>query len=222
VDAGVSELVSGVVTEVQGAVGHSADVAPAQNTLRGGVHAVMGGVDLIGAGGVTLLDGLNQLNAGASQLDAGAGKLSSGATTLADGTTQLSDGANTLATGLGDAAAGSGLLAAGLTKASDGAQALPAGAEKLSVEGTSKLVDAGISTASDYGLKYATIVAGADRAKTEAMAYGAPLNAAGTTAYSLEISGASTDPGASMARGLGALVLFGLGVGLILFRRRTV
>lgn len=152
----------------------------------------MGGVDLIGAGAVTLLDGLDQLSAGASKLEAGTGQLSSGATQLSDGTTQLSDGANTLATGLGDAAAGSGLLAAG------------------------------ISTATDYGLKYAVIVAGADRARTEAMAYGAPVDATGTTAYSLEISGASADVGMSMGRLLGALTLFGLGAGLILFRRRSV
>jgi putative membrane protein len=92
----------------------------------------------------------------------------------------------------------------------------------LSVEGTSKLVEAGITTASDYGLKYATIVAGAERAKTEAMAYGAPLNATGTTAYSMEISGASGDGGTNLRRGIGALVLFGLGAALILFRRRTV
>jgi len=174
VDAGVSQLVSGVVTQVQGAVGKSTDVAPAQNTLRGGVHAVMGGVDLIGAGGLALLDGLNQLNAGAGTLKAGTGELdtgvqklasgagqlytgvgqlSSGANQLSDGTTQLSDGANKLAAGLGDAATGSEQLAAGLITAADGGAALPAGATKLSVEGTSKLVESGKSTASDYGLK---------------------------------------------------------------------
>jgi X-X-X-Leu-X-X-Gly heptad repeat protein len=242
-DAGVTQLVNGVVTQVQGAVGQTADVAPAQKTLRGGVHAVMGGVDLIGEGGLTLLDGLDRLNtgagtlktgtgdlvtgadklaSGADQLYVGLGKLSSGATQLSDGTAQLSTGASTLATGLGAAATGSGQLADGLTKASDGGEALPAGATKLSKEGTSKLVDAGISTASDYGLKYATIVAGADRVNTEAMAFGTPANAVGNTAYSLEISGANDDGGASLRRGLGALLLFGAGAGLLLYRRRTV
>jgi putative membrane protein len=243
VDAGVSELVSGVVAQVQGGIGKAADVAPDQNTLRGGTHAVMGGIDLIAEGGLTLLDGLGKLDAGAGQLKAGTGelvkgtaklapgasqlyvglgKLSSGATTLSDGTVQLSDGADKLASGLGDAATGSGQLADGLATAADGGKALPEGAARLSAEGTSKLVEAGKSTASDYGLKYAVIVAGAERAKTEGMAYGAPADAAGATAYSLEISGANADGGTNMGRGAGALALFGSGAGLVLFRRRLV
>ena len=66
------------------------------------------------------------------------------------------------------------------------------------------------------------LVAGAERAKTVAMAYGAPAGAAGTTAYSLEISGANGDGGTNVGRGLGALALFGAGGGLALFRRRLV
>jgi putative membrane protein len=243
VDAGVTQLVSGVVAQVQGGVGRQADVAPDQNSLRGGVHAVMGGIDLIGEGGLTLLDGLDQLGAGAGQLkagtgelasgtdklstgadqlDTGVGKLSSGSSKLSDGTVQLSDGAQELAAGLGDAATGSGQLSDGLVKAADGGKALPEGATRLSAEGTSKLIVAGKSTATDYGLKYAVIVAGAERARTESMAYGAPADAAGATAYSLEISGANGDGGASMGRGAGALALFGSGAGLVMFRRRIV
>lgn len=243
VDRGVSQLVSGVEAQVQGGIGEAADVAPDQKTLRGGTHAVMGGIDLIAEGGLTLLDGLDRLSAGAgrltagtgalvtgtnklapgaSQLYVGLGKISSGATQLSDGTVQLSDGADKLAAGLGDAATGSGTLADGLVKAADGGKALPAGASKLSAEGTSKLVAAGRSTAADYGLKYAVIVAGAERAQTEGMAYGAPADAAGATAYSLEISGANGDGGTSMGRGVGALALFGTGAGLVMFRRRIV
>jgi putative membrane protein len=243
VDGGVSQLVSGVVSQVQGGIGQTADVAPAQNTLRGGVHAVMGGIDQISAGGLTLLDGLNQLNTGAGdlktgtgqlvtganklavgagQLDTGLGQLSNGASLLNGGSVQLFDGANKLAAGLGDAATGSGQLADGLTTAVDSGKALPEGAAKLSAEGTSKLVEAGKSTASDYGLKYAVMVAGADRAKTEAMAYGAPADAAGATAYSLEISGANGDGGTDVGRGVGALALFGAGGGLVFFRRRFI
>ena len=243
VDGGVSQLVSGVVGQVSDAVGLKTDVAPAQNTLRGGVHAVMGGIDQISAGGLTLLDGLNQLNTGAGalktgtgqlvtganklavgagQLDTGLGQLSSGASLLSGGTTQLFDGANKLAAGLGAAATGSGQLADGLTKAVDGGKALPAGAARLSAEGTSKLVEAGKSTASAYGLKYAVMVAGANRAKTEAMAYGAPADAAGATAYSLDISGANPDGDTSVGRGVGALALFGAGGGLVFLRRRFV
>ncbi len=207
-DDGVGQLVSGVVASVKVAVGQKADVAPKQGTLRGGVHAVMGGIDLIGEGGLTLLDGLDQLNAGAGR--------------LSDGAVQLSDGANKLAAGLGSAATGSGQLADGLVKAVDGGEALPEGAGRLSAEGTSKLVAAGKSTAADYGLKYAVLVAGAERAKTQGMAYGAPAGAAGSTAYSLEISGANGDGGTDVGRGVGALALFGAGSGLLLFRRRLV
>ena len=243
VDGGVSQLVSGVVAQVQGGIGKAADVAPAQKTLRGGTHAVMGGIDLIAEGGLTLLDGLDQLDAGAGQLKAGTGevatgagklapgasqlsdglgKLSAGANQLSDGTVQLSDGADKFAAGLGDAATGSGTLADGLVTAAEGGEALPAGASRLSAEGTSKLVVAGKSTAADYGLKYAVIAAGAQRAKTEGMAYGAPADAAGATAYSLEISGANGDGGRSLGRGAGALALFGSGAGLVMFRRRIV
>ena len=52
------------------------------------------------------------------------------------------------------------------------------------------------------------------------MAYGAPANAVGTTAYSLEISGANGNGGRSLGRGVGALALFGAGGGLVMFRRR--
>ena len=107
-------------------------------------------------------------------------------------------------------------------KAADGGKALPAGAARLSAEGTSKLVAAGKSTASDYGLKYALLVAGAERAKTGSMAYGAPADAIGLTAYSLEISGANGNGGTSIGRGVGALALFGAGGGLAFFRRRLV
>jgi len=271
VDGAVSQLVDGVVASVQGAVGQAADVAPAQSTLRGGVHAVMDGIDLISEGGLTLVAGLNQLDAGASrlkagtgelklgagqlkagtgelklgsgqlddgtgelgagakelaagagELDTGLGKVSSGATKLSDGTLRLSDGSKELASGLGEATAGSGKLSDGLAKATEKGKALPDGATRLSAEGTSKLGEAGKATASEFGLKYAVIAAGAERAKTEAMAYGAPANASGTTAYSLEISGANGDGGTSLNRGLGALALFGAGGGLVLFRRRFV
>ena len=131
-----------------------------------------------------------------SQLDSGAG--------------QLRDGAGQLADGLGEAADGSGKIAEGLGKAADGAPKLEDGAQRLSDEGTKKLVEAGKSTAADYGQKYALIEAGAQRAKTEGMAYGAPADAAGTTAYSFELAGMSGEGGRNMGRTAGAAAIFGL------------
>ncbi len=177
----------------------------------------MGGIDLIGEGGVTLIDGLGQLSdgadqlaagsgdlaAGAGQLDSGLGDLAAGAGQLDDGASQLKDGAGKLADGLGDAADGSGKIADGLDKAAGGAPKLQDGAQRLSDEGTKKLIEAGRSTAVDYGQKYALIEAGAKRAKAEGMAYGAPANAAGNTAYSYELAGMSGEGSRNMGRTAG-------------------
>jgi putative membrane protein len=96
----------------------------------------------------------------------------------------------------------------------------PAGASRLSAEGTTKLVEAGKATASDHGLKYAVISAGAQRATTEGMAFGAPDNAAGSTAYSLELAGLTGEGGRNVGRGAAALALFGLGGAASVLRRR--
>ena len=213
---GVDTLVQSIADTLSGYLSDASDGAA---QVADGADQVAGGAGQVAGGAGALSAGADTLAAGAGQLDTGLGKLSSGANLLSGGTVQLFDGANTLAAGLGDAATGSGQLADGLAKAAVGGKALPAGASKLSAEGTSKLVEAGKATASDYGLKYALIVAGAERAKAEGMAYGAPAGATGATAYSLEISGANGDGGTNVGRGVGALALFGAGGGLALYRR---
>ena len=60
----------------------------------------------------------------------------------------------------------------------------------MSKEGTSKLVEAGDETAMDYGLKYALIAAGAERAGG-APPYGSPEGATALTAYTYELAGAN-------------------------------
>jgi X-X-X-Leu-X-X-Gly heptad repeat protein len=250
-DAGVTKLVDGVVTKVQGGVGTATDLpAGDKTTLRGGIHGLQGGVDLIGAGGVTLIDGLYQLGDGAAQLKDGTGQLADGTKDLRAGAGQLADGADQLdsglgdlstgadqldagagdlrtgadqlSSGLGDAADGSSQLSDGLKQAAGGAPKLKDGAQKLSDEGTKKLVAAGKSTAADYGQKYALIVAGAERAKTEGMAYGAPADAVGNTAYSYELAGADGEGGRNVGRGLGAVAAFGLAGGAAFLRRRFI
>ena len=191
--------------------------------LLPGLAQLQAGVDKLSTGSASardavatlILPGVDSLVAGITDAVTGSQKLSAGALLATSGSRDL-------AAGIVKAGAGAGQLADGLVTAAAGGKALPEGASQLSAEGTSKIVEAGKSTASDYGLKYALIVAGAERAKTEAMAYGAPANAAGTTAYSLEISGANSDGGRSLGRGVGALALFGAGSGLALFRRRLV
>lgn len=218
-DAGVTQLVNGVVTQVQGAVGQAGDTA-ADHTLRGGTAGLADGVDQISAGGQTLITRLTQLGAGAGQVadgnaalasglgtlssgaaqvasgadavDAGAGKAAAGATlvadgagaaatggaALADGNQQVASGADQLSSGLQTAADGSGRLADGLRTAAGSAPALRDGAQQLSTQGSTALVAAGKKTSADYGEKYAVIVAGADLAKTDGMAYGLPTGVA--------------------------------------------
>lgn len=238
ISAGVGQLLNTLASSVAAGVGTPTS---GQDTLRGGVAALQGGVDQIAAGGNALLAGLTQLGAGADQvaagngdllaglkqLSAGAGQLAagtgdakSGAGQLADGNRQIAQGAKDLASGLNDAAVGSGKLADGLETAAGSAPQLKDGAQRLSDEGTKKLVEAGKSTAADYGEKYALIVAGAERAKSEGMAYGAPEGAAGVTAYSLELAGENGEGGRNLGRGLGALVVLGLGTAAAGFVRR--
>jgi putative membrane protein len=256
VDGGVSLLVDGVVTKVQGGIGGTKDTAK-DKTLRGGMNDLQTGVDLLGVGGLDLLDAVDQLTVGADQVHGGtsllasknaelatgaaklakgsgdvatgAGKLDNGLGDLADGTGQLDDGAGKLADGAGrlsdglaDAASGTSKLAAGLTDAAAGAPALKDGAQRLSDEGTKKLVAAGKQTAADYGQKYALIEMGARRAKAEGMAYGAPQGAIGATAYSLELAGVDGAGSANLGRAAAAAGVFGLAGGTVLLRRRLL
>ncbi|GAA2478004.1 hypothetical protein [Terrabacter carboxydivorans] len=256
VDGGVSQLVDGVVTKVQGGIGTPKDHA-GDLTLRGGVNDLQSGVDLLGLGGLDLLDAIDQLTVGADrvhggtsqvatgakalgagasklasgsgdlatgagQLDAGVGQLATGAGQLDDGAGKLQAGAGQLSSGLADAAGGTSKLAAGLTDAAAGAPALKDGAQRLSDEGTKKLVEAGKATAADYGEKYALIEVGARRAKAEGMAYGAPVGAMGATAYSYELAGVDGEGSANFGRAAAAVGVFGLAGGSVLLRRRLL
>lgn len=231
VDAGVTKLVSGVVE----GVGEGDDTAE-DGTLRGGVNALQGGNQRIVDGGKALLDGLDKLSAGAGRLDGGAqkiaggtGKLDAGAGKIADGADRLNEGAGRLeggifrlVDGLVAAADGASRIADGLDKAAEGGQKLPEGVQKLSNKGTKKLMEAGNSTATDYGQKYAVIEAGAQRAQTAAMAYGAPDGAVGMTAYQFELDGATGEGSRNTGRGVAALALFAIGGGVAMFRRRVL
>jgi len=121
---------------------------------------------------------------------------------------------------LGTAADGSTELSDGLVSAAEGAPKLVDGTQQLSDEGTSQVVVSGQGTAEDFGVKYAVLSAGAERAQTEGMAYGAPEGAAGSTAYSIEIAGADGTGASSVGRLILAVVLFAGGIGLATLARR--
>ena len=96
------------------------------------------------------------------------------------------------------------------------------GAQKLSDQGTKKLVQAGELTAQNYGEMYATMTAGAKRAEAENMAFGAPTDAIGLTAYSYVIQGDDGEGSRNLTRGLGGLAILGAGGGVFALRRRLV
>lgn len=188
--------------------------------VRGGTSQVAQGAQDLAAGAGRLADGSDRVAGGAGRLDNGLGQLADGAGRLDDGAGRLADGAGRLSDGLAEAADGTSQLAAGLTDAAAGAPQLKDGAQRLSDEGTKKLVEAGKATAVDYGRKYALIEVGANRAKAEGMAYGAPANAVGATAYSFELAGVDGAGSANLGRAAGAAAVFGLAGGTVLLRRR--
>ena len=235
---GVAQLSAGGQTLVDGL----GQLSSGASALRTGAGQLVGGTGQLVAGSTQLSGGTAQLETGAGALASGLRTASAGSTTLteglgtaaggapalADGAAQLSGGTALLATGAGSlasglrtAAAGSTTLADGLTTAADGAPALVDGAGQLSKEGTSVLVSNGKATAADYGVKYAVIAAGAQRAADEGMAYGAPSGATGATAYSIEIAGVDGAGAGNVGRGFASIALFGVGsVVATLARRR--
>jgi len=218
IDGGAGELAGGAGRLAEG----TGELSGGARDLSDGAGRVAAGADDAEAGSLKLADGAFELAGGLGTLAEGALKLADGTGEAGDGSGRLAAGADELADGLLDAADGSTRLADGLAEAEDGAPALVDGAGKLSEKGMSKLIDAGEDTAQDYGKLYATIEAGAERADSERMAYGAPADAQGLTAYTYELLGDDGEGGRNMKRGLAALGLLGLGGGAFLLRRRFV
>jgi len=213
---GVSELVDGVVAQVQGGVGTSQD-EPVDQTLRGGVNGLQDGVDQIAAGGATLLaglaelsegadrvaggsddlsGGLDELAAGAELLDAGAADASSGADRLAAGNGELRDGLALLRDGAGGLAEGAAEAEAGGDQVADGAQQLADGLGDAA-SGSSRLAD-GMEEAATGAPK---LVDGAQRLSDEGTQK--LIEAGASTAQTFGESYAVIEAGAERARAEG-------------------
>lgn len=216
--AGVSKLADGVVQLSEG----GSQLSAGAEELAAGLTRLDAGAGKLAAGTGELKDGAKKLNDGAGRLNDGAGQLADGTGQAKDGAEQISEGAGELAQGLGEAANGSSRITDGLETAAEGAPKLVDGAERLSNEGTKKLVEAGVDTTQTYGQMYATIAAGAERAEAEKMAYGAPEGAMGLTAYSFVIEGEDGEGGRNLARGLAGLAVLGAGAGAFALRRRFI
>jgi putative membrane protein len=143
-----------------------------------------------------------------------------GAAALANGLGQLDAGSHQLSDGLDTASSGSSKLADGLQQARDGAPQLKNGANELSKKGVVKIVQAGQSTAQQYGKLSATLTEGAKRAHTDGMIYGAPAGSMGLMAYDFEINGSDGQGSRNVERLVLAIVLGGLGLGAFALRRR--
>ncbi|HET7195638.1 MAG TPA: hypothetical protein VFI99_11685, partial [Nocardioides sp.] len=193
---GLDDLVEGLTVAATGVVSNApmaaagadgAQLLASKIALAGvGAGDLADGLVLASDGSILLADGAGEAASGSGdlvdglgRLNAGAGKLADGTDEAADGSGKLAAGADKLAAGLDDAADGSGRLTDGMGQARAGAPKLVDGAQELSDKGTSKLVEAGKDTTQTYGQMYATMEAGAERAQTEDMAYGAPEGAAG-------------------------------------------
>lgn len=171
-------------------------------------------------GSQDLSDGLDQAVTGSRDLADGIGTAAAGSQKLSTGIAKAAAGSQRLADGISTAADGSTQLSEGAIKAAEGAPKLVDGTQQLSDEGTSQVVVSGQSTAEDFGVKYAVLSAGAERAQTEGMAYGAPEGATGATAYSIEIAGVDGTGASSVGRLILAIVLFAGGIGLATLARR--
>jgi putative membrane protein len=200
VKGGVPLLVDSLRQEILAGLGSPTPGCDPTKTLRCGAAA--------------LADGLGQLNSGTHQLADGTGQALNGSARLADGAHQLSDGLST-------ASAGSTQLAGGLQQARNGAPQLKNGANALSKRGVVKIVQAGEGTAQQYGKLYATLAAGAKRAHTDGMMFGAPAGAMGLMAYDFEINGSNGQGSRNALTFLAALVFAGLGLGAFALRRRS-
>ncbi|TNM43243.1 hypothetical protein FHP29_05965 [Nocardioides albidus] len=213
---GLSALAGGLSHAKAGA----GDLQAGAQRAKGGIAQVDGGLRTLAAGIAEAVSGVLQLSNGADKAHAGSSDLTDGLSRLADGAGELNDGAGKLADGTGELDAGARKLADGTDQAVDGAPRLRDGAQRLSDEGTSKLVDAGASTTQNYGQMVAVLNAGAERAQSENMAYGAPKGSTGLTAYTYVIEGDDGEGGRNLARGLTGVLLLGAGAGVLALRRR--
>ena len=184
---------------------------PADSTLRGGVPlACRPAPAQLTDGGNALAGGLGQLGGGAAALNDGCQPALAGIAGRLRARPGLSDG---LRRGrrVDAARRRPGRRPPTVRRSSSTARSsCPTRARRRSSS-------SGEETAQDYGVKYAVLTAGAERASTEGMAYGAPQGAVGATAYSIEIAGATARGASSLGRLILAIVLFAGGAGIATF-----
>lgn len=202
--------------------GGLAQLGAGASALNAGAGELSAGVTKAASGSADLAAGLQEAATGSTTLSDGMDRAAVGSRDLATGIDKAASGSQRLADGLVDAADGSTLLADGLVSAAEGAPKIVDGTHQLSDEGTSQVVASGQATAEDFGVKYAVLAAGAERAQSEGMAYGAPDGAVGATAYSIEIAGVDGAGATNLGRLVAAIALFAAGIGVATLARRRM
>ena len=222
---GVDQLVAGATQLREGLEQFQSSTA----ALPGGVDQLVDGANQLAAGLAELnaqtgplAAGVDLLVAGANELSAGLDQLNAQTGPLAEGVTLLADGGNQLADGLGDAAAGSVQLSSGLDDAAEAAPALPQGAQRLSAEGTTALVEAGEETAQSFGERVALLQATAERTADGGLPYGGPEDAIVAAAYRYDLAEATGATAQNTGQLIAGLVIAGGAVaGATVLARRT-
>ncbi len=219
----IDTLVDGIQQQLQGALGSPTAGCDPTATLRCASAALVDGSAQVADGADELAAGLAGAADGSEDLADGADQLAAGLIGAGDGSSQLADGAGQLADGLGDAAAGSVQLSDGLGDAAEAAPALPEGAQRLSAEGTSLLIEAGDDTALSFGERVAVLEASADRTVDGGLPFGAPEDAIVAAAYRYDLAGATGATAQNTGRLVAGVAIAGaaaVGAG-VLARRKT-
>ena len=125
-----SKQINAGLQDLQTSVGATGDNAASQ-TVLGAINAIDDGLITLSGNSGALRDGASQLSAGSAQLAAGTGELRGKVPTLVDGVGQLNQGGQALAEGTVTLSEGLGTLAGGLNEASTGSDALVDGSEQL-------------------------------------------------------------------------------------------
>lgn len=209
-------------------------LADASDQLADSADALAGGTDQLADGADELADGADEITQGTPESPEVPGTPGTPETPgtpgvddqaldqLTAGSIRVREGADSLEASLRAVTADASWMTAALKKAVGDAPAIAEEAEQLSEDATRELIAAGSQATMTFGEKYALIVAGSERAKTESMAFGAPVGADGATAYRFEISGEDGAGGRNWTRGLAALAVFAAGAAVLLVRRRSI
>ena len=141
IGSSVSDSVSSVATELDGAASQIGELESAISELKGNASVVATGISEADKAAQALAQGAQELEAGADQLNQAAPKLTEGAQIAEDSASMLASGAKELEAGAGKLNEAAPEMAKGLEEAAEGSKTLTDGMRTFNDEGVSQLVD---------------------------------------------------------------------------------